>query len=192
MKIVNSSFIILITTILSGIIGCKGIQLISLENARQFQLERNKNELVKWDEELEKGRMQWNKKQDDCISEYSFGNEVYCLKYLRRPEYAVEIFQNNQKMGRISKIKKHESILEIANATYSLRPNRGSIVAFLHERPIARIYQSKGKWQLEVINEYEQNNLLLAALIYKDWEWQKNNQSSDGLLLWIALLPVFM
>lgn len=106
----------------------------------------------------------------------------------------MEIIKQGEKIPDISAIKRHVSKLEIAGDEYTLRPINGKTVALYQDKSIARIYQNKRKWYLEVDPSIEQNKILIAALMYKDWEWEKTNNTSpdDMFIIWLAPIPVFM
>ncbi len=189
MKLPN---VILILLVVSLVFNCKSLQWIPIENTNQYQLEKGKNQMVKMDAEKVTGTMQWNKQDEACSANYSSQGKSYCLKYLGRPDYLVEITEDENSIGNIKGIKKHVSILEWDGEEYTLRPIKGKIVALYQDEAIARIYNSKRDWFLEITPEHEDNQLLIASLIYKDWEWQKSNNYAEDWWIWIALLPALM
>lgn len=148
--------------------------------------------MVKMDAENVMGTMKWDKKDELCTARYSSQGKNYCIKYQGRPDYLIEVTENENLIGSIKAIKKHVSILEWDGGEYILRPIKGKIVALYQDKAVARIYNSKRDWFLEITPDHEDNQLLIASLMYKDWEWQKSNNSAEDWWIWIALLPALM
>lgn len=168
---------------------CTALKFIPIEDAQVYQLEKSKNEITKNSEGLELGKMKWYK-DSTCTAVY-FNNEneaSYCFNYIRKPERIVQILSNENQLGNITDIKKHNSYLYFQNDSILLRPIQGQIVAIHNEKQIARVFQNKSESRIEIAPNYANNKLLISALLYKNDELRKTNSSSgDDFLLYYII-----
>ncbi len=189
MKLAKFMLILLVTVLA---VSCKSLQWTPIENTNLYRLEKGKNKIFMKARGTVTGTMQWNKKDDACTANFFVKEKSFCFNYRGRPDYLIEITENGNCVGSINSINKHVSILQSEEGEYTLRPIKGKIVAFYFDNAIARIYTSKRELFLEITAEHENNLLLTAALIYKDWEWQKSNNYAEDWWIWIVLLLALM
>lgn len=168
---------------------CTALKFVPNEDVQVYPLEKSKNEISKNSEGQELGKMKWYK-DSTCTAVY-FNNEneaSYCFNYIRKPERIVQILSNENELGKITDIKKHNSYLEFQNDSILLRPIQGQIVAIHNEKQIARVFQNKSESRIEIAPNYANNKLLISALLYKNDGWRKTNSSSgDDFLLYYII-----
>lgn len=167
---------------------CTSQKLVPIENAKVFQLTKGKNEMTKILEGEEIGNMKWFK-DSLCNAVYTHGSDSYCFQEIKKPKRHVEIKKGENLVASIEGINKHNSLLVFEGDTVMLRPVKAQIVAFHNEQQIARIKRNKKELTLEISPKYQENQVLISALIYKDEEWRKSNElSSDDSLLFLILI----
>lgn len=91
---------------------CTALKFVPIEDAQVYQLEKSKNEITKNSEGLELGKMKWYKDSTRTAVYFNNENEAsYCFNYIRKPEKIVQIISNENQLGNITDIKKHNSYL---------------------------------------------------------------------------------